>query len=83
MGTWRGNYQLADDGRPVAVWDPSWWRSGGDFEVDGRRYQVRAGTWGTSYRMADEMGGEVAMSFEPDGLVCTIYAPLTVYEQKK
>ena len=60
MGTWRGNYQLADDGRPVAVWDPSWWRSGGDFEVDGRRYQVRAGTWGTSYRMTDEMGGEVA-----------------------
>ena len=44
---WRGRYRMSEDGRPVAVWDPSWWRTGGDFEVDGRRFQVRANGWGT------------------------------------
>src|SRR5690349_14601524 len=58
---WGRRYQLAAEGRPVAVWDSSWWRTGGEFEVDGRRYQVRAGAWGTKYRMADEAGQEVAL----------------------
>lgn len=54
-------YQLTSDGRPVAVWDSSWWRTGGKFEVDGRRYEVRANAWGTKYRMVDQMGSEVAV----------------------
>ncbi|GAA2468729.1 hypothetical protein Ahu01nite_002110 [Winogradskya humida] len=61
MGMWRGRYQLAADGHPVAVWDPSWWRSGGDFEVQGRRYQVRSNGWGSKYRMLDETGGVIAL----------------------
>ena len=61
IGAWRGRYRLAADGQPVAVWDPSWWRTGGDVEVDGRRYQVRANGWGTKYRMMDETGTEVAL----------------------
>ncbi|GAA0584756.1 hypothetical protein GCM10010172_82180 [Paractinoplanes ferrugineus] len=60
-GLLRGRYQLSADGQPVAVWDPSWWRTGGDFDVQGRRYQVRANGWGTKYRMLDETGGEVAL----------------------
>jgi len=58
---WARRYRLFADGRPVAEWDPRWWRSGGDFEVDGRRYQVRANGWGTRYRMLDQAGGEVAL----------------------
>ena len=58
---WRRHYQLAVDGRPVAVWDPTWWRTGGKFEVDGRRFEVRANGWHTRFRMLDEMGGEVAL----------------------
>jgi hypothetical protein len=61
MGMWRGRYRLVADGREVATWDPSWWRTGGDFEIDGHRYQVRAGGWGTKYRMLDEGGNEVAL----------------------
>jgi hypothetical protein len=61
MSMWRGRYQLSADGRPVAVWDPSWWRTGGNFEVDGRAYEVRASGWGTKYRMLDAMGSEVAL----------------------
>jgi hypothetical protein len=60
MGMWRGRYRLAADGREVTVWDPSWWRTGGDFEIDGHRFQVRANGWGSKYRMLDEAGNEVA-----------------------
>jgi hypothetical protein len=45
----------------VTVWDPSWWQTDGDFEVDGRRFRVRANGWGTRYRMLDETGNEVAL----------------------
>ncbi|KUL23912.1 hypothetical protein [Actinoplanes awajinensis] len=57
---WRGNYAIESDGRPVTDWDASWWRSGGDFEIDGQRFQVRAKGWGTTYRMVDAAGTEVA-----------------------
>jgi hypothetical protein len=57
---WRGRYELAADGRPVAVWDPSWWRTGGDFEVEGRRYQVRKSGWRNTFTMLDGTGMEVA-----------------------
>jgi hypothetical protein len=54
-------YQISADGQPVAVWDPSFWRSGGDFEIDGHRFQVRANAWGTKYRMLDQAGNDVAV----------------------
>ncbi|GIJ44050.1 hypothetical protein Val02_09360 [Virgisporangium aliadipatigenens] len=58
---WRGRYEIGSDGRPVTVWDPSWWRNGGDFEIAGKRFRVRAAGWGTKYRMSDEAGKEVAL----------------------
>ncbi|BCJ47182.1 hypothetical protein GCM10010168_72290 [Actinoplanes ianthinogenes] len=58
---WRGRYEIASDGRAVTVWDPSWWRTGGDFAVDGQQFQVRANGWGTKYRMTDQTGQEVAL----------------------
>ncbi|MEV6493009.1 hypothetical protein AB0M20_30955 [Actinoplanes sp. NPDC051633] len=60
VSMWRGRYQISADGSPIAVWDPSWWRTGGDLEVDGHRFTVRSNTWGTNYRMLDEAGNEVA-----------------------
>jgi hypothetical protein len=59
-GFWARRYQLTADGQPVAMWDPSWWRTGGTFEVDGRRYQVRANAWGSKFTMRDETDSEVA-----------------------
>jgi hypothetical protein len=58
---WRGRYEIGADGRPVTTWDPSWWRSGGDFEIDGRRYRVRAKGWGFKYQMLDQTDTEVAL----------------------
>ncbi|MEU4242542.1 hypothetical protein [Actinoplanes sp. NPDC026619] len=61
VSMWRGRYRMVADGREIATWDPSWWRTGGDFEVDGHRFGVRANGWGTKYRMLDEAGNEVAL----------------------
>jgi hypothetical protein len=61
VSMWRGRYRILSDGREVAVWDPSWWRTGGDFDVDGSFFQVRANGWGTKYRMLDQAGNEVAL----------------------
>lgn len=58
---WRGRYEIESDGRPITAWDPSWWRSGGAFEIDGHRFEVRSNGWGTKYRMLDESGNEIAL----------------------
>jgi len=57
---WRSRYDLTLDGRPVATWDSATWRSGGDFELGGRRYEVRGNAWGNRFSMVDEDGTVVA-----------------------
>ena len=42
------------------MWDSSVWRRGGDFELDGRRFQVRANVRGNTYTMVDDTGAVVA-----------------------
>lgn len=51
---------MTDRGRQIAEWDGSVWRSGGEFELDGRRFQVRSNAWGTTYTMVDDSGAVVA-----------------------
>jgi hypothetical protein len=51
---------VTDRGRQIAVWDSSMWKSGGEFELDGRRFQVRSNAWGTKYTMVDDTGAVVA-----------------------
>lgn len=36
------------------------WRTGGTFELDGRRYEIRANRWGSTYKMVAEDGATVA-----------------------
>jgi hypothetical protein len=59
-GFWKGDYELNVDGRPLTRWDAKTWRTGGWFELDGRRYEVRANGWGTRYEMTDPTGMPVA-----------------------
>jgi len=40
---WVNRYELSADGRPLATWKGSAWRSGGMFELEGRHYEVRLG----------------------------------------
>ncbi len=80
---WRGGYQIAADGRPVTVWDPSWWRTGGDFEIDGDRFHVRANGWGTRYRMVDQAGAEVAVAERAGRKHWTVRAGGRAYEFRR
>lgn len=57
---WRSRYEITARGRVVATWDDAFWRSGGDFELDGQRYQVRGNVWGNRYGMTDAAGQRVA-----------------------
>lgn len=83
MSMWRGRYRMSSDGRPVAEWDPSWWRTGGDFEVDGRRFTVRANGWGTKFRMLDEAGEEVARVERAGRKHWTVVAEGRTYEFRR
>src|SRR5882724_9325857 len=57
INVWRSRYSVTDRGREITVWDSSVWKRGGDFELDGRRLQVRSNAWGKKYRMVDDVGG--------------------------
>ena len=57
---WRDRYDLVADGQPLATWDGRAWRSGGTFDLAGRRYDVKSNVWGTRFEMTDEMGMTVA-----------------------
>ena len=59
---WKGRYAISADGRQVAVWDESWWRAGGTFELGGRRYEVRGNMWGSTYRMVGSDGAPIAVA---------------------
>jgi hypothetical protein len=83
MGMFRGRYRMVADGREVAVWDPSWWRTGGDFEIDGHRFQVRAAGWGTKYRLLDAAGTEVALVERAGRKNWTVRADGRVYEFRR
>ncbi len=57
---WKNRYDITVDGRQLATWDGSSWKSGGTFEVDARRYEVRSNMWGSKYGMVDEDGTRIA-----------------------
>jgi hypothetical protein len=56
----RNRYAITSDGQPLATWDGRLWRTGGTFDLAGRRYDVRSRAWGTRYEMTDESGMVVA-----------------------
>jgi hypothetical protein len=54
--SWGRRYTVTDGGRELTVWDSSFWRGGGAFELGGRRYEVRPNVWGSRYAMVDDAG---------------------------
>jgi hypothetical protein len=57
---WRRRYEILADGRVVAHWDSTFWKAGGDVELEGRLYQVRGNVWGSRFGMVDATGSPVA-----------------------
>lgn len=60
IGFWKGRYEITDDGRDLATWEPSVWKKGGTVELDGRRHEIRGTLWGSSYEMVTADGTAVA-----------------------
>jgi hypothetical protein len=60
ISVWRSRYSVTEQGREITVWDSSVWKSGGEFALDGRRFQVRSSAWGSKYAMVDDVGAVVA-----------------------
>jgi len=60
ISLWRNRYELVADGQPLATWEGRFWRSGGTFDVAGRRYDVKANVWGSRFELTDEFGMMVA-----------------------
>jgi hypothetical protein len=58
---WRSRYNISVDGGQVAQWEPSWWRqSGGVFELNGQRYQVRGNALGSRFELIGSAGEPLA-----------------------
>ncbi len=58
---WGNRYEISVDGRVLTTLDRAFWRSGGDFELNGRRYHVRGPSLlGRRFEMLDVVGVSVA-----------------------
>jgi hypothetical protein len=60
ISVWKGHYRVTDGGREITTWDSSTWKSGGEFLLDGQRFQVRSNAWGSKYTMTDDFGTVLA-----------------------
>ncbi|HLL67764.1 MAG TPA: hypothetical protein VK453_18925 [Micromonosporaceae bacterium] len=59
-GVWGNRYEVTAAGRTIATWGKVFWKSGGDLNLDGQRYQVRGNVWGSRFGMVDSAGVPVA-----------------------
>ena len=60
IGLWRTRYELSADGQPLGTWEGRAWRTGGTFDLAGRRYNVDGNLWASRFTMTDESGATVA-----------------------
>lgn len=77
---WKNRYDIIADGRRLATWDGSSWKTGGTVELDGRRYEVRANMWGNKYGMVDEDGAPIASADRVGRKNWTVEADGRTYE---
>jgi hypothetical protein len=83
VSVWKSRYDIISDGRRIATWDGSSWRTGGTVELDGRRYEVRANMWGNTYGMADEAGTPIASADRVGRKSWTVEADGRTYEFRR
>lgn len=82
-GVFRRGFRIAADGREITTFDPSWWRAGGTFELDGHEYTVRGNMWGGKYGMVDERDTPVAAAAKVGRKEWTVEADGTVYRFRR
>ena len=59
---WTNRYIITMDGLVVTTWEPSWWRAGGSYVVDGQAYKVSNNGFGSTYELVDTAGIVVAVA---------------------
>jgi hypothetical protein len=59
---WRRGYEISVDGRYLARWQPSSWKSGGAFDLSGQRYQIRGNLLGSRFQLIDGSGQPLALA---------------------
>ena len=79
-GLMSSHYEIEADGAHVAGWDPSWWRSGGTLELEGRQYTVKANLWASKYGMARLDGTAMAQADHVGRKRWTVTADGRTYE---
>lgn len=80
---WRSRYDISVDGRRVARWEPSWWRSGGVFDLDGQRYQVRGNALGSRFELIGPAGQPLASAQRVGRKRWTVQAGDSTYEFRR
>jgi hypothetical protein len=80
---WRGGYDITVDGRPIARWEPSWWRSGGAFDLDGQRYQVRGNALGARRELIGAAGQRLASAERVGRKRWTVRADAQTYQFRR
>lgn len=79
----RSRYHIVVDGAQVATWEGSTWRTGGIVELAGRRHQVRANLWGTTFEMVDDAGTLLASARRVGRKDWTVEAGATTYQFRR
>lgn len=80
---WKNRYEISADGRHLATWDGSSWKTGGTFELDGQRYEVRANMWGSKYGMVNQYGTRIASADHVGRKHWTVEADGRTYEFRR
>jgi hypothetical protein len=83
VSVWRSNYRIVADGVPIATWNMSVWKHGGELVLAGRRYQIRGNAWGGRYGMAAEDGTVVAVADRVGRSQWTVQAGGTRYRFRR
>lgn len=82
-GVWRRGYDISADGRPVTRWEPSWWRQGGAFELNGQRYEFRERGLGGRRELTGPGGDTVATASRVGRRNWTVTAGEQVYQFRR
>jgi hypothetical protein len=80
---WRGRYDITIEGGRIAEWEPSWWRSGGVFDLNGERYQIRGSALGSRFQLIGPAGHPIASAQRVGRRRWTVHAGDRIYQFRR
>src|SRR5437773_2813916 len=80
---WGRPYDISVGGRHIARWEPSWWKSGGVFDLDGQRYQVHGNALGSRFELIGPTGQPLAAAQRVGSKLWTVQAGTDTYRFRR